>query len=409
MLSMKKFFCLTAALLTGIFVMAQGTRLSKATPEQMGMSSERLSKIDDVINKAIKDTIVPGAVVCVVREDKVVFLKAYGNKAVYPKVEKMTENTVFDLASCSKCVGTTLSFMQLIESGQVRLIDRVDMYIPGFEPYVGEDGKKVPIRVIDLLTHTSGLPAYVNPYQVEQEYGTADPETAIKWISHCNRINRPGSGYIYSCLNFVTLQNILQNVTGMKLCDYAQQNVFDRLGLRYTTYNPKAQNKKEILKLVAPTEKQPDGTCLLGEVHDPLARVCNKGNSGNAGVFSNAEDLAVICAAILNGGEYGGMRILGPLTVKAMRTVPDEVKRFGRTLGWDNDVHFYTAGDLFSEEAFGHTGYTGPSIVMDPQTKTAVIILSNRVHPYDTGNFARQRATVASIVAGAITQPCLSK
>ena len=92
-----------------------------------------------------------------------------------------------------------------------------------------------------------------------------------------------------------------------------------------------------------------------------------------------------------------------------MRTVPDEVKRFGRTLGWDNDVHFYTAGDLFSEEAFGHTGYTGPSIVMDPQTKTAVIILSNRVHPYDTGNFARQRATVASIVAGAITQPCLSK
>ena len=170
---------------------------------------------------------------------------------------------------------------------------------------------------------------------------------------------------------------------------------------------PKVLNKKHIMKLVAPTEKQPDGNCLIGEVHDPLARVCGGGNSGNAGVFSNAEDLAVICAALINGGEYDGKRILGPLTVKAMRTVPREVRRFGRTLGWDNDVHYYTAGDLFSEEAYGHTGYTGPSIVIDPQTKTAVIILANRVHPYDTGGLARQRATIGSIVAGSILMPNL--
>ena len=316
----------------------------------------------------------------------------------------MTENTVFDLASCSKCVGTTLSFMQLIEQGKVRLIDRVDMYIPDFEPYVGEDGKKVYIRVIDLLTHTSGLPAYVNPSEVEKEYGKADAESLLKWICHCKRVYKPANGHVYSCLNFITLQNILQNVTGMKLQDYAQKNVFDRLGLEYTTYSPKLQKKKEIMKLVAPTEKQPDGKCLLGEVHDPLARVCGNGNSGNAGVFSNAEDLAVVCAALMNGGEYGGMRVLSPLTVKAMITVPAEVRRFGRTLGWDGDVHYYTAGDLFSPATFGHTGYTGPSIVVDPVTKTAVIILANRVHPYDTGGLARQRATVASIVASSITK-----
>jgi CubicO group peptidase (beta-lactamase class C family) len=371
------------------------------------MSSQRLSGIDNIIEEAIKDTLMPGAVVCVVRKDKVVFLKAYGNKAIYPKKEKMTENTVFDLASCSKCVGTTLSFMQLIEQGKVRLIDRVDMYLPDFEPYVDEDGKRVYIRIIDLLTHTSGLPAYVNPSVIEEKYGKADAANLIDWISHCKRVYRPANGHVYSCLNFITLQNVLQKVTGMKLQDYAQENVFDRLGLEYTTYNPKLLKKKHIMKLVAPTEKQPDGKCLIGEVHDPLARVCGNGNSGNAGVFSNAEDLAVICAALLNGGEYDGKRILGPLTVKAMRTVPREVRRFGRTLGWDNDVHYYTAGDLFSEEAFGHTGYTGPSIVIDPATKTAVIILANRVHPYDTGNMAPVRAKVSTVVAGSILMPSL--
>ena len=211
---MKKLFCLATALLSGIMVMAQGTRLQTATPEQMGMSSERLTKIDAVVEKAIKDTIMPGAVVCVVRGDKIVFLKAYGNKAIYPKKEKMTVNTVFDMASCSKCIGTTLSFMQLIESGQVRLIDRVDMYIPGFEPYVDENGKKVHIRVIDLLTHTSGLPAYVNPSQVKEKYGKEDPESLMDWIAHCKRVYKPTQGHVYSCLNFVTLQNILQNVTG---------------------------------------------------------------------------------------------------------------------------------------------------------------------------------------------------
>ncbi|MBQ6311640.1 MAG: serine hydrolase [Bacteroidales bacterium] len=402
---MKKLFCLGAALILSISMMAQGTRLQKATPEEMGMSSERLAFVDDVINQAIKDTLMPGAVVCVVRQDKVVYLKAYGNKAIYPKKEKMTENTVFDIASCSKCVGTTLSFMQLIEQGKVRLIDRVDMYIPGFEPYIDEKGKPVHIRIIDLLTHTSGLPAYVNPSVIQEKYGNTNPESLLDWIAHCKREYRPAGGHIYSCLNFITLQNVLQKITGMKLQDYAQKNVFDRLGLAYTTYSPKLQKKKEVMKLVAPTEKQPDGKCLIGEVHDPLARVCGNGNSGNAGVFSNAEDLAVICAALMNGGEYGGKRILGPMTVKAMSSIPDQVRRFGRTLGWDGDVHYYTAGDLFSPQAYGHTGYTGPSIVIDPVTKTAVIILANRVHPYDTGNMAPVRAKVSTIVAASIVKP----
>ena len=197
----------------------------------------------------------------------------------------------------------------------------------------------------------------------------------------------------------------MQRVTGETLSDYAQKNVFDVLGLKNTTYSPKAQNKKEIMALVAPTELQPNGECLLGEVHDPLARICNKGNSGNAGLFTNAEDAAVICAALMNGGAYKGKRILGELTVKAMTRVPDEVKTLGRSLGWDNFSDYSSnMGNLFTPYlSYGHTGYTGPSVAIDPEAKVAVIILTNRCHPYDTGGLVRQRALIANIVAGAVT------
>lgn len=384
------------------------TRLERATPEEMNMDGKKFILVDSIINKCITDTIIPGAVVAIVRGDKLVYLKSYGNKRIYPKVEKMTDNTVFDMASCSKSIGTALSFMNFMEKGTVRLTDRVSMYIPGFEPYTDpETGEKVHIRIIDLLTHTSGLPAYVNPAQVEREYGEASAEKLLEWIKNCKRGFRPTTDFRYSCLNFITLQHILQNVTGQTLSDYAQKNIFDALGLKYTTYSPKAQNKKEIMALVAPTEKQPNGECLLGEVHDPLARICNKGNSGNAGVFTNAEDVAVICAALINGGAYRGRRILGELTVKTMIRVPDEVKGLGRSLGWDNysDYNSYV-GNLFTPYVtFGHSGYTGPSIMVDPEEKVAVIVLTNRCHPYDTGGLVRERALIANIVASSIIGP----
>lgn len=384
-----------------------GTRLSRATPEQMGMDSKRLERVDEIINECIKDTVIPGAVVAIVRKDKLIYLKAFGNKRVYPSVEKMTTNTVFDLASCSKSVGTALSFMHLLETGGVRLTDKVSMYIPGFKPFIDEaTGQKVDIRIIDLLTHTSGLPPYVGVGVIENKYGEANAENLLDWIKNCRRDFRPTTGFQYSCLNFITLQNILQVVTGERLCDYAQINIFDKLGLKYTTYSPAAQNKTEIMKLVAPTELQADGKCLLGEVHDPLARVCGKGNSGNAGVFSNAEDLAVICAALINGGAYAGKRILGKLTVDAMIRVPEEVAKLGRSLGWDNYSDYASnLGNLFTPyQSFGHTGYTGPSISIDPVSKVALIVLTNRCHPYDTGGLVRTRALLANVVAGAVCE-----
>lgn len=160
------------------------------------------------------------------------------------------------------------------------------------------------------------------------------------------------------------------------------------------------------MKLVAPTEKQPDGKYLLGEVHDPLARVMNHGNSGNAGVFSNAEDLAILAAALMNGGEVDGKRILGKLTVETMIRVPEEVKQLGRSLGWDNySPYASNNGNLFHPTmTFGHTGYTGTSIIIDPVSKTSVILLAHRVHPADKGSVVRLRALVANVVAGSIVE-----
>lgn len=400
-------FQLTAALAAAVLAGCAGRStegaLLRATPESMGMNSAKLSQVDAIVDSFVADGSIPGAVLSVVRDDRIVYLKAYGNRQVVPDTLAMTTETVFDLASVSKCVGTTLAFMQLVENGKVRLTDDVKMYIPDFAPWTDPDtGKKVDITVRDLLTHTSGIAPYISVPAYVERFGAATPDSLIRYIATEVRRNfRPGTDYMYSCLNFVTLQNILQNVTGERLCDYTRKNVFDVLGLKHTCYLPEG----ETLALCAPTEVQPDGLPLVGVVHDPMARVVNCGNSGNAGVFSNAEDLSVIAAAIMNGGSINGHRILSPLTVKTMATVPPENNpAVGRALGWDNcSDSAGLRGDLFSRtRTLCHTGYTGTSMIMDLDSKTAVILLTNRVHPYDEGGCGRLRALVANAVAGSI-------
>ncbi|MEG0891096.1 MAG: serine hydrolase [Bacteroidales bacterium] len=398
---MKQFLSLLAAICMVTAVCAQS--IERVSPKDAGMDPVRLTRVDDIINNSIKKGEIPGAVLAVVRDGKLAYIKAYGNKSVYPKVEPMTENTIFDLASCSKVVGTTMSMMRLLEQGYYRLTDKVEMYIPGFRPYIDTaTGEKIDIRIIDLLTHSSGLPPYVAPQEVIKKCGKANPDSLMSYICTMKRDFKPTTRFQYSCLNFITLQNILQRITGEKLCDFAQKNVFDVLGMKHTTYLP--INHPNLMPLVAPTEKQPNGKVLLGEVHDPLARVMNYGNSGNAGVFSNAEDLSILAAALMNGGEYMGTRVLGELTVKTMITVPKEVKSLGRSLGWDNySPYASNNGNLFNPtKTFGHTGYTGTSIIIDPISKTAVILLAHRVHPADKGSVVRLRALVANAVAGAI-------
>lgn len=400
---------------------AMAQPLQRVAPEQAGMDSRKLMYADEAIEKAIADKDIPGAVLAVVRDGKMAYLKAYGNKRVYPQVEPMTTHTIFDMASCSKSMGTAVCVLQLAEQGKLRMLDPVSLYIPHFRSWESEDGKdKKTIRIADLMTHTSGLPPYAPAAELEKKHGSPSPEGLIEYIATCRRDFKPQTDFQYSCLNFITLQHIIEIVSGKSLRDFARENLFDVLGMNYTDYLPCERDKNgqwfntvdahwagitegDWHNLIAPTEKQPNGQVLCGQVHDPLARILNGGISGNAGVFSCAEDIAVLCAALQNGGEWNGRRILSPLGVKAMRTVPRATATLGRTLGWDNFTAYASNhGDLLSPNTYGHTGYTGTSIVIDPDNDTSVILLTNAVHPEDGHSVVRLRSLVANAVAASI-------
>ncbi|MBR5249619.1 MAG: serine hydrolase [Bacteroidales bacterium] len=373
-------------------------------PAQVGMSAERLILGDQLIQAAIDEGEIPGAVWAVVRHGKLVYLNALGNKAVYPDTVAMTPETVFDLASVSKCVGTTMAVMQLLEKGVIRLNDPVSRFIPDFKPWTNpETGKTTALRVVDLLTHSSGIDPYIGVDAYVERFGEHTPDSLIRYIAtQTNRRFQPGSRGLYSCLNFVTLHNIVEKVTGQKFEEYVEEQVFAPLKMRSTAYNP----TDEILAACAPTEIQADGLPLIGQVHDPIARRINAGNSGNAGVFSNAQDLARLCAALMNGGELDGQRILSPATIQTMSQVPEYLADgVGRALGWDNCSGAASIrGDFFDRNhTICHTGYTGTSIVLDLKNECAVILLAHRVHPYDKGALTRLRATLSNVVAGAMT------
>ena len=408
-------FLLTTFSILLCSLQAVAQSLPRVAPEQVGMDSHRLLHADEAIHRAIDHKEIPGAVLAVIRHGKMAYLKAYGNKRIYPNVEPMEINTVFDMASCSKSMSTAVSVMILVERGQLRLLDRVSFYLPDFQEWRGENGEKKDIRIIDLMTHTSGLPPYAPVSELQEKYGSPNPKGLMAYISTCKREFKPQTKFQYSCLNYITLQHIIETITGQSLRDFAKENIFDILGMQYTDYLPTIQQQdgKWIntvacpwMDWIAPTEKQKDGSVLCGQVHDPLARILNGGISGNAGIFSNANDIGILAAALLNGGEYNGRRILSPLGVKTMCTVPRELTAFGRTPGWDIfSPYASNKGDLFSPNTFGHTGYTGTSIIIDPDNDTAVILLVNAVHPEDRHSIVRLRSLVANAVAASICPP----
>lgn len=401
----KLFLCSAAA----AFVLA-GCCGSAGDPVELDSSVRE--EIASAVQDAIDSGNIPGAVVCVSSRGRTVYLEAFGNSSVFPDTVAMTVGKMFDLASVSKCVGTTLSVMQLVEQGKLGLKDKVSSFIPSFKPWTDpETSDTVYITVRDLLTHASGLPPYVADVKgFAAEHGNPCPDALIEYIaSGTERRFRPGTGYLYSCLNFITLQAILEKITGMPLWEYAEKNVFGRLSLRHTCYFPLEDDcltprfHKELQGLCAPTEVL-DGNPLKAAVHDPTARLLNAGNSGNAGVFSSAEDMAAICNALLYPPR-GRKRILAPETIALMRTVPPENDpSVGRALGWDSRSRSSgIKGAYFNPETvICHTGYTGTSVVVDFETGTAVIILANRVHPDDDGSCGPLRVKIADIVGHAV-------
>lgn len=414
-----RFILLSLFVVIGITVSAQS--LQKVSPEEVGLDAGQLAYADQLINSAIAEGRTPGAVLAVVRHGKMAYLKAYGNRQVYPSKKPMTTNTIFDMASCSKSMSTAICVMALMERGLLRPSDPVNEYIPDFKSW--RDGKdSVTIKIVDLLTHTSGLPPYAPVQELKEKYGSPNPEKLMDYISTCKRDFKPETDFQYSCLNYITLQHIVERLSHQSLRDFAAKNIFIPLGMDHTDYLPCKQDRKgkwintdrprwikngesEGVTPIAPTEKQPDGSVLLGQVHDPLARVMNGGISGNAGVFTTADDVAVLCAALLNGGTWNGHRILHPLTVKMMTTVPKGLEAFGRTMGWDNSSPYASLkGDMLGKDTYCHSGYTGTSIVIDPDHDLAIILLTNDVHPVDKTNVIRLRTMVANVVAGSLIE-----
>src|SRR5438552_337954 len=363
--------------------------------------SDAFAPIAALVSEAIGRHELPGAVVLVGLDDRVMYQAAFGNRAVQPAIEPMTEDTIFDIASLTKVVATTTSVMQLVEQGRIRLNDPVARFIPGF----GRNGKdRITIR--ELLTHTSGL----RP-DLELEVEFTGTDEAIRRASDETPTAPPGEHFVYSDINFFLLGEIVGRVSGERLDRYAKGHIFDPLGMSETTFLPPDSWRSRI----APTERCRPLTwpCIAGDaavpflrgiVHDPTARRMG-GVAGHAGLFSTGSDLARFCRMLLNGGRLGAARILSPLTVERMTqpSTPPGMREV-RGLGWDIDTTYSAnRGDLFSTGSYGHTGFTGTSLWLDPKTDSYVIFLSNRVHPDGKGDVTALRGKVATVVAAAIS------
>jgi uncharacterized protein YbbC (DUF1343 family)/CubicO group peptidase (beta-lactamase class C family) len=385
---------------------AVAATLPQTAPAAVGMSAARLAEIDNAVQKSIALHEMPGAVVLVGRRGRVVWRKAYGSRALLPARETMTTETIFDLASLTKVIATATSMMILIERGQVRLSDPASVYVPEL---TGEGKEKITIE--QLLTHRSGLAPDFNLSESWKGY-----DEAIKHLTAEHLRSAPGTRFVYSDLNYITLGEVVRRISGLTLDEFARRNIFEPLKMRDTGFRPRA----ELTSRIAPTETRRaqasylgargEGVAttegerwLRGEVHDPTAFRMN-GVAGHAGLFSTVDDLAIYCQMILNGGEYGARRILSPMGV-AMMTRPRVVNDEGaaRGIGWDVASSFSSnRGDLFPLGSFGHTGFTGTSIWIDPASETFVIFLSNRVHPNGKGDVTAVRARIASIVAASV-------
>lgn len=314
------------------------------------------------VDTAIKNGSIPGAVVCYIENDKIVLLQAYGHRSLVPTKELMTTNTIFDMASVSKPTGAGTVAMNLIREGRLDANDPVNKYLPTFA---------TDATVGQLMRHMSGLPSYMYVPGLDSIYRArvakgettlSRPDFLIDTICRCVRPTQPGEKYRYSCLNFITLQRVVETITGEPL---------NRIRPFYRPIDVDENNLGSMaprgLELIAPTEQQADGSVLRGDVHDPLARVFMLGVSGNAGVFMTAEQLAEWAVWMMN--------------------IPKEEREKGLNAGlWTDD-----------DGSLNHTGYTGTSVRLYPDEHKALIILTNRVHPKDVSGVGELRSALTKV------------
>jgi len=424
--------------------------LREAFPQEVGMSAERLNQIDKLVEKDIADKKLPGAVIIVGRKGKIVYRKAFGNRSLIPTVEKMTVDTIFDVASLTKPIATATSIMILVERGQLRLNDTIGKFIPEIED---ADAKRVTIQ--QLLTHVSG---YQPDFDLREKWTGRD---GMLQALYKEKLRQPaGTRFVYSDIGFIVLGEIVRRIAanenlgksgdypivipkGVEFSPFVSRNLFQPILMNNTHFfatefetetekfylpdTPENISKKKLgLALFAPTENirgqnnylgskfegddKTGNQILRGQVHDPTAFRMG-GVAGHAGLFSTADDLARYCQMLLNGGILDGKRVLSSQTIAKM-TAPYVVSETGATrgLGWDMNSSFSAnRGEFFPLGSFGHTGFTGTSVWIDRVSQTFVVFLSNRVHPDGKGDVTPLRAKVATVVASAIEDVPIEK
>lgn len=363
-----------------------------AQPQSVGMNAQKLSEIQSLVTQAIDDDQLPGAVVCVGRHGKIVYLEAIGNRQVGDDPLPMTTDTVFDMASITKPVATATSIMKLVENGRLQLNDRVSKFFPDF----AVNGKD-PITIENLLLHQSGL----IPDNAMSDYRDG-PEKA--WQRICDlKLTWPiGEIFKYSDVNFIVLAKLVEKISGKDVNEFSHDEIFAPLGMSETGYNP----VDELKIRAAPTQRR-DGEWMRGEVHDPRAFALS-GIAGHAGLFSTANDMSIYARMMLGEGAIDRndqpVRVLKPETVREM-TSHHRVSSGLRGLGWDiQSPYSSNRGDSLSPSAYGHGGFTGTVLWIDPELDLFFIFLSNRVHPDGTGSVNQLSGRILDVVASSVSE-----
>jgi uncharacterized protein YbbC (DUF1343 family)/CubicO group peptidase (beta-lactamase class C family) len=347
---------------------------------------EHLLFIDPIVDEAVQTGLIPGAVVVIGHNDQVIFRKAYGSRALIPVPEPMTADTIFDAASLTKVVATTPSIMKLFEQGKIRIDDPVTKYLPEFQ------GGKSDITIRLLMTHFSGMPPDLELVPKWSGYSTG-VEKALATVP----IAPPGARFIYSDINYVLLAEIVHRLSGETVAEFAHDQIFAPLHMNDTGFLPSAS----LIPRIAPTEIDEETHLpFRGVVHDPTSRYMG-GVTGDAGLFTTADDLAKYAAMLLDMGQSNGVRIFSEATVKKFTTPASPADQpILRALGWDIDSPYSSnRGELFPIGSYGHTGFTGTSMWMDPTSHSFVIVLTNAVHPKRGHSLSSFRSRLATTVA----------
>lgn len=374
-------------LLLAVAALTLGDGLPARSPAAVGMSATRLAKIDHVVERGLRAGGFPGASVVVGRKGFAVWEKGFGRLGWTPSSGYVVpERTIYDIASLTKVVGTTTALMLLHDEGKVRLSDKVSRFLPGFS-----GGMKDQVTIEMLLTHRGGLAAGRDIWRIARTPADARAAVINSAIEY-----RPGTKYVYSDLGADLLGFVAEAAAGESLDAYLRRRVFTPLGMEDTGFRP----DRSLRDRIAPTDvTSPRGYPIRGEVHDENAFALG-GIAGHAGLFSTATDLSVFAQMMLNGGEYNGIRLLKPETVELFTR-----RRSGsRALGWDTCAESRgtsSCGKYLSARAYGHTGFTGTSLWIDPDREMFVILLTNRVHAAKARRPARVIADVRADVADA--------